>query len=218
VASTKLDLLQDLLADNRSRRVIFVSHCLLNENVRFLGGAAQSSGVQGLVNQYQDAGIGIYQMPCPEQRAWGGVLKRYLAPMYGSAGTLRYRLRRPLTWFFLVYSRLVYALLARRVVRDMADYVRSGFEVVGIVGVGASPSCGVFHTLDVRRSVEVAAGCTVGATDAATFNTSLMSTAVNAGSGYFIKALRRGLKHRHLMIPFYEHDLVTELRENSLLR
>jgi predicted secreted protein len=218
VGSRKLDRLQDHLADNRSHRVVFVSHCLLNQNVRYLGGAAQAGGVPGVVNQYQDAGVGIYQMPCPEQRASGGVLKRYLVPMYGSAGTWRYSLRRPLTWVFLVYSRLVYAQVARRVVRDLADYVRSGLGVVGIVGVGASPSCGVFQTLDVPRSVEVAAACPVESTDTATFNPALMSTATTAGSGYFIKALRRGLKQRHLVIPFCEHDLVAELRENSLLQ
>jgi hypothetical protein len=46
----------------------------------------------------------------------------------------------------------------------------------------------------------------------------LMTTASIAGSGYFIKALRRGLCRRNLVIPFYEHDLVAELREHSLLR
>jgi hypothetical protein len=35
----KLDELQRALADKRSRPVVFVSHCILNENVRYLGGA-----------------------------------------------------------------------------------------------------------------------------------------------------------------------------------
>ena len=37
----RLEQLQRALADQRSRRVVFVSHCILNENVRYLGGAAR---------------------------------------------------------------------------------------------------------------------------------------------------------------------------------
>ena len=40
----KLEQLQRALADKRSRRVVFVSHCILNENVRYLGGAWPAAG------------------------------------------------------------------------------------------------------------------------------------------------------------------------------
>jgi len=56
--------------------VVLLSHCLLNENVRYLGGAGRPGGVQEVVDDYLAGGAGIYQLPCPEQRAWGGVLKR----------------------------------------------------------------------------------------------------------------------------------------------
>ena len=208
----KLDELQRVLADKRSRRVVFVSHCILNENVRYLGGAGRRGSIDEVVDGFQAAGVGICQMPCPEQRAWGGVAKRYLVPMYGSEGTVRYRLRHPLTSVFLWRTRWVYARLARRVVRDIADYTRSGFEVAGVVGVGASPSCGVFHTLDVPRSLEVIAGCQVASVDARRFNTALMASARIDGEGYFIRALRRSLARRGLTIPFQEHDLAAELQ------
>jgi hypothetical protein len=81
-------------------------------------------------------GWGIYQMPCPEQRAWGGVVKRHLLRAYGSEPGLLYRLRRPLWRALISYTRRVYSGLAQRVARDVADYRRSGFRVVGIVGVG----------------------------------------------------------------------------------
>jgi predicted secreted protein len=202
--------LVDALKDNRSRRVVFVSHCILNQNVRYLGGAGHRGSVNELVDGFRAAGVGIYQMPCPEQRAWGGVLKRYLVPMYGSRGTIRYRLRRPLTWLLVGRTRLIYARLARRVVLDIADYVRSGFGVVGIVGIGASPSCGVFHTLDIPRALDVIAGYEA-TTNASRFNTTLMASARTEGEGYFIASLRRGLARRRLEIPFLEHDLASEL-------
>src|SRR5215471_1441693 len=212
VRGRKLEQLQRALADQRGRRVVFVSHCLLNENVRYLGGAGRRGSVDEVVDGFQAAGTGICQMPCPEQRAWGGVAKRYLVPMYGSEGTVRYRLRHPLTVVFLWRTRWVYARLARRVVRDIADYARSGFEVTRVVGVGASPSCGVFHTLDVPRSLEVIAGCQVASADARRFSTALMASARIDGEGYFIRALRRGLARRGLAIPFQEHDLAAELQ------
>jgi hypothetical protein len=72
------DGLSRMLADRRGRRVIFLSHCLLNENVRYLGGASRSGPVDELVDAVQSAGCGFCQMLCPEQLAWGGVLKRHL--------------------------------------------------------------------------------------------------------------------------------------------
>jgi hypothetical protein len=79
------------------------------------------------------------------------------------------------------------------------------------VGVGASPSCGVFHTLDVPRSLEVIAGSQLASADTRRFNTALMASARIDGQGYFIRALRRGLARRGLTIAFHEHDLAAEL-------
>lgn len=212
----KLADLQRALADERGRRVVFVSHCILNENVRYLGGAGRRGSIDEVVDGFQAAGVGICQMPCPEQRAWGGVAKRYLIPMYGSKGTLRYRLRRPLTRAFLWRTRWVYARLARRVAREAADYTRSGCEVTGVVGIGLSPSCGVFHTVDVDRSLEVIAACPVASADADRFNAALMASATTGGEGYFIRALRRSLARRGLDTPFAEHDLAGELRGDPI--
>ena len=66
------------LQDERSGRVVFVSHCLLNQNTRYLGGAFRPGAVHEVVDPYLQDGTGICQMPCPEQLAWGGVLKRHL--------------------------------------------------------------------------------------------------------------------------------------------
>lgn len=131
---------QCALADRRSGRVVFVSHCLLNENVRYLGGACRPGPVGEYVERWQAEGVGICQMPCPEQRVWGGVAKRLLAPAYGSRRSALWRLRRVLVALFVLYTRFRYALMARRVAGGIADYRRSGYQVEGVVGVGGSPS------------------------------------------------------------------------------
>jgi uncharacterized protein YbbK (DUF523 family) len=204
--------LLERLEDERSKRVIFVSHCLLNENTRYLGGAFRPGGVDELVDGFQREGMGICQMHCPEQRAWGGALKRYLLPIYGSQGTLLYRLRHVLLPLFLFYTRLVYRRLVKEVVRDIEDYVRSGFEVVGIVGVGGSPSCGVWNRLDLRRSLEVIAGCPLARLDRRVMNEEAVAACLSDGEGLFVAAMQRELRRKHLSVRWYEHDLLSEIR------
>lgn len=206
-----LDAVRRALPDARSGRVVFVSHCLLNENVRYLGGAGRPASVDEIVEACRAVQAGICQMPCPEQAAWGGVLKRRMLPIYGAAGTVRWRLRRPLTHLFLAWTALAHRRLARSVVHQVADYTRSGFEVLGVVGVGGSPSCGVGTTLDVERVVDGLAFCPLARLDRSTVDPVIAGN-VMAGSGSFIGALRRGLGRRRMAVPFFEHDLVGELK------
>jgi uncharacterized protein YbbK (DUF523 family) len=212
VAETREVLLKRRLADERSGRVVFVSHCLLNENTRYLGGAFRAGAVPELVEGLVGAGVGISQMPCPEQRAWGGVLKRLLLRAYGVEGRPLYLLRRPLLRLWVAYTEFVYARLARQVVREMEDYRRSGFEVVGVIGVGSSPSCGVSHTLDMRRSLEVIAACPVEAMNRAVMNEQVVVGCRRPGEGIFIRRLERRLARKGLSVPFVEYDIVAEMR------
>jgi predicted secreted protein len=143
----EIDVLVDRLRDRRSRKVAFVSHCLLNENTRYLGGACRTCCVREVVDDLLDRDIGIVQMPCPEQLAWGGVLKRHLLRMYGHPHVAA------LAGLVRIYSTFVFRRLARRVAAQIADYVASGFSVVGVIGVDGSPSCGVSTTVDVRSAL-----------------------------------------------------------------
>jgi predicted secreted protein len=143
--------LSERLDDARGRQVAFVSHCLLNENTRYLGGAFRPGGVAEVIDELVSRGVGICQMPCPEQQAWGGVLKRRMLRAYGARGTVLYHFRRLLLRLFMLYTRLEYWRLARQVVSQIADYERSGFEVIGIVGVGASPYASRWRSIRSSR-------------------------------------------------------------------
>jgi predicted secreted protein len=205
-------VLSEKLEDARGKQVAFVSHCLLNENVRYLGGAFRPGGVAEVIDELAGRGVGICQMPCPEQHAWGGVLKRRMLRAYGARGTVLYRFRGLLLRLFILNTRLEYWRLARQVAGQIADYERSGFTVVGIVGVGASPSCGVHTTLDVRRSFEVMANTPLDSVDRKTVNRDAVVACRLAGSGLYINSLKRQLRRRRLTPPLLEHDLVTEMR------
>jgi predicted secreted protein len=202
----------DRLRDDRGRRVAFVSHCLLNENARYLGGAFRPAGVVELINELIEHDIGICQMPCPEQHAWGGVLKRRMLRAYSTRETALYRFRGLLLRLFILYTRLIYRRLAREIATQISDYHRSGFTVVGIIGVGASPSCGVHTTLDIRRSFEAMASMPAGGFDRSRVNREVVLACRKAGAGMFIQSLQRQLRRRGLAAPLLEHDLAIEMR------
>ena len=148
----KIHLLQEKLKDERGKKVIFLSHCLLNENTRYLGGAFRKAGINELIDEFQKQGIGIIQMKCPEQKTWGGVLKREMLMGYGINGTLLNVFRKPYMVFFLWKTRRSFRKIAKEVVSEIKDYIVSGFNVLGIVGIKGSPSCGVSAALDLRKS------------------------------------------------------------------
>ena len=140
------------------------------------------------------------------------MLKRHSLRLYDAKGMLRYPLRGALLRTFVWWTRIRYSRLARQVVRDVTDYERSGIEVAGIVGIGASPSCGVLTTLDLRASLEVVAACPAAALTRDVMTEQVVLGCRRSGEGLFIDALDRRLKRRGKTVPAFEHDMVAELR------
>ena len=208
----RAQLLLDQLRDQRGRRVMLVSHCLLNQNTRYAGGATRPGAVVEAVDELLAAGYGIHQLPCPERRAWGGVLKRHSLRLHYSKGGPLYPLRGALLGVFVRWTRLVYWRLARQVARDVADYQRSGVTVAGIVGIGTSPSCGVNTTLDLRASLDVLAACPAASLTRQVMNDHAVLSCRRPGEGIFIHELDRQLKRRGIALPALEHDLAGELQ------
>jgi predicted secreted protein len=201
-------MLRSLLRDQRGGRVVFVSHCLLNENTRYLGGAYRAGAVQEVIDPYLRNGTGICQMPCPEQLAWGGVLKRRLLGLYA-----RPRLRpllRPLVPALTAYTAMRYRLLARHIGGQIADYQRSGYEVVGVIGVDPSPSCGVSATLDVPSALDALINCPLNRLDRGFMNDTVITGSVQPGRGLFVIGLSDALARRGRQVPLMRHDLRSE--------
>lgn len=186
--------------------MVFLSHCLLNHNVRYLGGAEREAGARDLVDGYLAGGVGICQLPCPEQRAWGGVLKRRMLIAYGAGGSWRGPLVRALVGGFVAYTRLVYARLAREVAAEVADYQDCGLQVVGVVGIAGSPSCGVETTLDLPAAVNVLSRCPLADLDRRVVKDEAVGSHTVPGRGLFVTALQRQFTKRGLGIRFDEYD------------
>ncbi len=203
-------ILEQRLKDSRSRKVIFLSHCILNENVRYLGGARRRCCVRDIVEWCLDNDSGIVQMPCPEQHAWGGVTKRWLLMAYGARGGFLYYMLRLFLPLILLYTKLIYGRLAKTTADQINDYLVSGYSVIGVVGIDGSPSCGVNNTLDFERSFELTASMDVKSVTVEQMN-AIIRQSLTQGSGLFAAALQKELKKRHMDIPYHAHDLIAEI-------
>ena len=137
----------DTPLDERSGRVVYVSSCVLNQNIRFPGIAVRGGAMSELVNLFMERGVGIEPLPCLERIAWGGVRR---ASVYRLLPLLfRYtRLARVLGRLWWWRYRRLCRREAKRVAAQIADYQRSGYDVIGIVAMNDSPTCGVTKTVD----------------------------------------------------------------------
>jgi predicted secreted protein len=112
------------LGDKRGRRVVFLAHCFLNMNTRFPGGADFEGANVPLVDLLLETGIGIVQMPCPEFLCLGLEKGQWAAL---PADEMRARFRQ----------------VAEGVAEQILRYREFGYDIVGIIGMNPSPSCGV---------------------------------------------------------------------------
>jgi len=115
--------------DARSGRLIFLSHCCLNQNAKVRGIAIYPGAIRPLVEMLMDADVGMIQMPCPEMTyagamRWGHVKDQYNSPMF----------------------RRHCQALATSVLDQAEEYHRAGYQIAGFVMMDGSPVCGLNST------------------------------------------------------------------------
>jgi len=213
---SKIKILTEKLRDNRGKRVIFLSHCLLNENTRYLGGAKCEAGVNDIIGQLQSQGIGIVQMPCPEQMFWGGILKRKMLMGYGINHSILKFFRKIYVNYFIWQTKLNYQELANQIAHQIKDYIDLDFEVLGIMGIKGSPSCGVTQSLDIKKSSQYLAGLDLKELTKDKFNRDIYDLCLVDWEGLFIKALKQSLWKKKLEIKFLEFDMLKEINNESV--
>ena len=153
------------LGDKRTRRIVFLAHCFLNMNTRFPEGAEFPGANVPLVELLLQSEVGIVQMPCPEFLCLGLEKSGWAV---GSEAAIRASFRR----------------VAATVADQVQAYLGCGYEILGIIGMNPSPSCGV----------EVAKGKgTMLGLD--------RDTAEKAEPGVFIEELTTLLEERGLPLP-----------------
>jgi predicted secreted protein len=206
------------LDDERSRKIIFLSHCILNENTRYPGGAFTPGMLSTVVREIDRKGYGIVQMPCPEQRAWGGVLKKYMLLSYGlnNSGSLLNAFRHILFPLFILHTKRVYKRMAHDSVEMIEDYKKSGFDTIGIFGINGSPTCGISNCLDMKKSFDYCAGLHIETIDRKNYNKEMYGNCLKQGKGLFFLEMDKILRKRNISITYYSHDLVQEAMGESI--
>lgn len=118
------------------KKIILVSHCILNTAAKVVlynerDIAAEEELRLKFLKKALDQGIQILQLPCPEftlygAKRWGHVSDQFDNP------------------FFRKHCRKI----LEPVIDQLKEYLRNEdrFEVLGIVGIDGSPSCGVDYT------------------------------------------------------------------------
>lgn len=160
----------------RSKKVIFVSHCILNVHSKVIGLANYSCALSHLITDFIKKDYGIVQLPCPELDYMG--LKRW------SMTKEQYD-------FFGYRQRC--KTLAENIVMQMSLYQNEGYELCGIYGMDGSPSCGVKYSCGGFKG-----GC-FELYDA-------INEYKTDESGVFIEELKKLIDYHKINIEFYSID------------
>ena len=206
----KLESLKNKLQDERSRKMILLSHCILNENSRYLGGAFRKGTIDEIVDLIQSKNIGIIQMDCPEQAAWGGVLKPLLWISVGNKDSFIFKLRRIIFPLFMLKTKRTYKKIAKRYVKLIEDYLQNDYNIIGVVGIDGSPSCGSSKILDLYQ-FELLADFNTKDIQREVFNEFLYKKLLIKGEGIFIQEMKKILKQKRIMLNFYSHNIIDEM-------
>lgn len=110
----------------RSKKVVFVSHCILNQNARALGRERSPGTVKELLELFSESDIGIVQIPCPQVEYNGGISRR------ANSNTCKER----------AYKSFC-KKLSSSILQQVEKYLKKDYDVLGILGVELSATCAV---------------------------------------------------------------------------
>ena len=160
-----------MFTDGRSKKVIFLAHCLLNQNSISDGTADFPCANNNLIIELIKNEIGIVQMPCPELHCLGLDRKN----IYGGETDViieNTRIRKEMNNSEIKKNLNV---LVENVILQIKEYNKNKFNILGIIGSNRSPSCGVETTSDNNLELK--------------------------GEGVFIIELKKRLKDENIQIP-----------------
>ncbi len=160
--------------DSRSKKIIFVSSCLLNANNKVKGLARYPGLCKEVMDTLYEYDLGVQQMDCPETLYLGVQRWWHTKNLYDSRG-------------FRNHCREI----AERVTTYVEEYQREGYKVVGILSSNGSPTCGVTVT------------CYDETWGGSPFDLKNVSNLAE-GPGVYIEELEKAIKERGVDIPpFY---------------
>lgn len=200
--------------DLRGKRLVYVSSCLLDQNRRFPGIAVQTGVIRELISTLMEMNIGLEQLPCLECMGWGGVsrqtLFRFLPTLYNHLGSRFYPLLKGLARIWLHKFHRLCRKEAKKVVGQIDDFQKSGYEVLAIIAMNDSPTCGATKTIHILESIGKYKANGVSLEELLYPRLeqmkAVMPLVIEEGSGFFMGALKMMLEEKKINVPILGFD------------
>lgn len=119
--------------DLRKKKVVFLSHCILNQNTVVEPLARAKGGFNKIIQEILKEDTGIHQMPCPENEFLGLDREPLSYEEYDGLKGYRKHCKK----------------IAEKVLVSVKEYLRNDYEIIGIVGINQSPTC----SITVKRGI-----------------------------------------------------------------
>ena len=121
----------------RSKKVVFVSHCLLNQNTMPLGKESYAGSVKDLMELFAESGIGIIQLECPQMEYTNILERRPASKSSFENNGFRENCRK----------------MSSEILERVELYLKNNYKVIGILGVEFSKTCGVHQVRNGSRRI-----------------------------------------------------------------
>lgn len=102
------------------------TYCILNQNSVVCPLARAKGPYRDIIKTIMQYDIGVHQLPCPEFRYLGLNRKPMTKLEYDTVG-------------FRNFSNKI----SRDIINIIEEYLAHGYEIVGIIGINQSPTCGI---------------------------------------------------------------------------
>lgn len=139
-----------MFSDQRSKKIILVSHCILNQN-SISDGTADFPGTNASICKLLiESNVGIIQMPCPELLCLGldrGDVGGGERDVVEENTRIRHQLQSERSVEIMHH-------LADQILFQIKEYMKNGFLILGVIGINRSPSCGVHTTSKNNQEVQ----------------------------------------------------------------
>ncbi len=167
------------------QKILFISHCILNNATKLKypnleEQQSEHTAKKTFLKHILDNDIELIQLPCPEfllygSNRWGHAASQFNTPFF----------------------RKEAKHLLEPFVMQIEEYLSSPerFEILGIVGIDGSPSCGVHYTYDGDWGGELTTNLNL--------IESIHALKKTSEPGIFIDVFQNLLKARSFHIPFF---------------
>lgn len=139
-----------MFQDRRGKKLLLVAHCILNQNSKIDACAYYPGAIREAAQAILDAEVGIIQLPCPELLCLGldrQADKAAVRSIESEDTRVAERMKE-------AKALQLCREIAGNVVYQIEEYQKHGFQVLGLLGVNGSPTCGVDTTWAADKEFE----------------------------------------------------------------